>query len=482
MSGSSYTSELSEETPLLNTDRSTQNNGVAQKSDEEDADFSFSKTTKQERILIVFLALMNYLATCCFSLLAPFFPAEAARKGVSTTVTGFIFGVFEFAVFLSSPIFGNYITKIGSKFMYISGMVVAGSCAILFGVLDKSPDGIIYIVICFACRIIEALGCSAFVTAMYAIVGTVFPKGMTTVVGVLETFSGLGMMTGPAIGGALYTAGGFGTPFFVVGSIVIIFGLICAYHFPHIEDHCSKHSKSILYLLKSPLALITGLSISTGSFCLGFMDPNLAQHLSKLNLNVWQIGLMFLIAPGIYAFTAPIWGWLTDQKGYVKTMIITGNIFSAVAMLMLGPTKLISFLPFNLWFTIITLILLGLAIGFSLIPTFKALSNAATQIGMPQNMETQGMVSGLFNSCFSLGAFLGPTVGGVIVDKWGFSWGATGASGLYVLGTLLFLLYVMFSSNCRTDSEIPGDYDTVYVEVDEDRSITKSSSSKEINT
>jgi hypothetical protein len=35
---------------------------------------------------------------------------QAARKGVSTTVTGFIFGVFEFVIFLSAPIFGNYVS------------------------------------------------------------------------------------------------------------------------------------------------------------------------------------------------------------------------------------------------------------------------------------------------------------------------------------------------------------------------------------
>lgn len=37
-------------------------------------------------------------------------------------------------------------------------------------------------------------------------------------------------------------------------------------------------------------------------------------HIFQLDLNTWQIGLMFLIAPGIYAFTAPLWGWITDSK------------------------------------------------------------------------------------------------------------------------------------------------------------------------
>ncbi|XP_063433423.1 MFS-type transporter SLC18B1-like [Mytilus trossulus] len=439
--------DSSEKTPLINSDRVLQDAEEKEKSiDTNKEEFSFSRITRREKLLLLSMGLMNFFACTCFSLLAPFFPAEAARKGVSTTVTGFIFGVFEFVIFISSPIFGNYITRIGSKFMFSCGTFVTGTCAILFGVLDRCPDGIVYIVMCFCCRVVEALGCSAYVTALFAITASVFPDNVSTVFGALETFSGIGMMVGPAIGGALYTAGGFGLPFFVMGSVVILYGMFCLYLMPEVKDHHSKLSKPFYYLLKSPLALVSGFSILVGAFSLGFMDPTLAQHLSKLDLNTWQIGLMFLIAPGIYAFTAPLWGWITDSKGYVKTMIFIGNLLSVLAFLMLGPTSLIPFFPFNIWFMIISLIILGLMVGCALIPTFKGVLQGALQIGMPENMDTHGIVSGYFNSLFSLGACLGPTVGGAFVDKFGFNWGSTGVACLFLLAAFLTFLYGLPSS------------------------------------
>ena len=54
-------------------------------------------------------------------------------------------------------------------------------------VLDRCPDGTVYIVMCFCCRVVEALGCSAFVTALFAITASVFPNSVSTVVVSIES-------------------------------------------------------------------------------------------------------------------------------------------------------------------------------------------------------------------------------------------------------------------------------------------------------
>ncbi|XP_062589053.1 MFS-type transporter SLC18B1-like [Saccostrea cucullata] len=417
------------------------NNGIDTKKDEE---FSFSKIPKQRKVLLASMALVNFLSVTGFALLAPFFPAEAKKKGASQTVVGMIFGVFEFVVFLSSPVLGNYITKVGSKFMYLSGTMVGGICGILFGVLDKSPDGTVYIVMCFLCRTVEALGCSMFVTASFAIIASVFPDNVTTVFGVLETFSGLGMIAGPAVGGALYQLGGFGLPFFIVGSITVINGVLGYFLIGHIDDSPRPRSKSILFLLRNPFTWVIALSLSAGSFSLAFLDPTLALHVEKLpelKDNTALIGLVFLIGGGIYTFTAPLWGFIIDKKGYVKSMMAVGNLVGAAGYLLMGPTPLIDHLPFKLWSIILSLMLMGLGLGCAIIPTFRGLIESAKALGMEENMDTHGMVSGLFNSCFSLGAFIGPTVGGALADKLGFDWSATVCAGLITLSVILIATF-----------------------------------------
>ncbi|XP_060072215.1 MFS-type transporter SLC18B1-like [Ylistrum balloti] len=403
--------------------------------------FSFSRTPRQQKILLFAMGFVNFCACTCFSLLAPFYPTEAALKGVSETVTGFVFAVFELVIFITAPVFGNYITNIGSKFMFISGVMVCGVCAILFGLLDKCPDGNIFIVMCFLSRTVEALGASAYITASFAILSNEFPNHVATVIGLLETFSGIGLMVGPTIGSLLYEAGGYGLPFFTMGSILVVCAIISAYSMPKINDSGTPKRKSMLNLLRSPLCVITAVCIICGAYALGFFDPTYAKRLKELHLTVIQIGLMFLIGPGLYAFTAPLWGWIGDTKKLPKTLIIIGNFAMAFSFSMLGPSPLTPFFPFALWTQILGCVCLGIFLGCGLIPTFRTLLDGALQIGFEDNFVTFGMVSGLFNSCFSLGAFLGPTGGGLSVDHIHFPWAVTICCGLFFIAGSAMVIY-----------------------------------------
>lgn len=66
-------------------------------------------------------------------------------------------------------------------------------------------DSSTFTILCFVVRGMEALGASAYSTASYVFVVNAFPDSIGTVLGILETFVGLGMSVGPAIGGLLYS-------------------------------------------------------------------------------------------------------------------------------------------------------------------------------------------------------------------------------------------------------------------------------------
>lgn len=53
--------------------------------------------------------------------------------------------------------------------------------------------------------------------------------------------------------------------------------------------------------------------------------------------------------------------------------------------------------------------------------------------GFPDDMATYGLVSGLWASFFSLGAFVGPSVAGVLYDTVGFRNGTLFPVGVHVL-------------------------------------------------
>ena len=46
--------------------------------------------------------------------------------------------------------------------------------------LDESPDGVVYAVMCFLVRIVEALGAAAFLTTSFAIIANTFPDRVAT--------------------------------------------------------------------------------------------------------------------------------------------------------------------------------------------------------------------------------------------------------------------------------------------------------------
>jgi MFS family permease len=59
---------------------------------------------------LISLALVDFISFCSMSIMAPFFPREAAEKGLSETLSGFVFSFYALVMFLTSPIFGKIVS------------------------------------------------------------------------------------------------------------------------------------------------------------------------------------------------------------------------------------------------------------------------------------------------------------------------------------------------------------------------------------
>jgi len=102
------------------------------------------------------IAFADFCSAVCVSLQAPFYPAEAERKGATASQYGLVFGIFELTVFVSSPIFGKYLTRLNPKFLFNIGLFVTGICSILFGILDRVTSAEDFIGLSYMVRIVEA--------------------------------------------------------------------------------------------------------------------------------------------------------------------------------------------------------------------------------------------------------------------------------------------------------------------------------------
>ncbi|KAJ8020511.1 MFS-type transporter SLC18B1 [Holothuria leucospilota] len=285
------------------------------------------------------------------------------------------------------------------------------------------------------------------------ITANTFPDNMAQMMGILEAFSGVGFMAGPPLGGLLYSIGGYKLPFLVLGGISLATILVNVFLLPSVGVEQTQ-TGSIKNMLLIPAFYPVAIGVVVGSACLGFLDPTLSLHLSSFNLSPSLVAVAFLLIGGMYAVTSPIWGYIADKKKCTKIMMVLGYYVSTICYLLLGPSPILK-LPNDLWIVILALGLTGLSLGSALMPAFLDLFLSASWYGFPDDLSTQGVVSGLFNSLFSLGGFLGPLLGGYLVQRFDFPWASTifAAANLFVV--LLICLFSLWEYRCGKGRRLP---------------------------
>lgn len=64
---------------------------------------------RRQKVMLVVLLSLQFLALSIDTLIVPFFPTIAKTKGLNTIHTGVIFSGYEFVRFLTSPIYGSLV-------------------------------------------------------------------------------------------------------------------------------------------------------------------------------------------------------------------------------------------------------------------------------------------------------------------------------------------------------------------------------------
>ncbi|KAF2882673.1 hypothetical protein ILUMI_23497 [Ignelater luminosus] len=429
---------------------------------------SFLQTLdKSQRMTLLLLAFVDFMCFCSMSIMAPFFPREAAEKGLSDTLSGFVFSFYALIMFMMSPIVGKILPRFGTKYLFISGIFLTGACNLLFGLLEFIEDYYAFTTFCLLIRGLEALGASAFSTASYVLVVHSFPENIGSVLGILETFVGLGMSVGPAVGGMLYSVGGFDLPFFVLGVTMILVIPLTIYLLPPINDVAvSGKGQSVFKLIKVPAVAVTSLIVVVASSTWAFLDPTLEPHLRQYVLSPQQIGLIFLLFSALYGIFSPIWGWVADKVNSHWSMMVWGLAFSTVSLLMLGPCPYIPFLENSLWLDVVALCTLGITVALVLLPTFQGILKSAIAGGCEDSLPTYSLVAGVWSCMYSLGEVIGPSLGGFILEHYGFPVCSTVMAVMtFIMCIIAFIyFYCVHQNNVdgdnSSDSGISGSWNT----------------------
>jgi MFS family permease len=147
--------------------------------------------------LMISLVLVNFFANSAYSSIAPFYPKEALAKGVPEELIGFVFAGYSVSMLIMSPIAGKVMAKLGRKKVLMNGLFCEACALGCFGFLKYVNDPTAFAILTFAIRSVEGTGNACLNVSSAAIIAGTYPDKIIKLNGILQAFTGLGMVSGP---------------------------------------------------------------------------------------------------------------------------------------------------------------------------------------------------------------------------------------------------------------------------------------------
>ncbi|XP_067935471.1 MFS-type transporter SLC18B1-like isoform X2 [Watersipora subatra] len=326
---------------------------------------------------------------------------------------------------------------------------------------DKQVDTV-YLILAIILRISQAMGSSAVFTAAMTCLTISFTEQTTTILSYSETVAGLGFMSGPAFGSGLYKAGGFLLVFTGVGGMLIVTSVVIGILLPEAGGSMDTgNSKSALKLLMHNLNILLALLLTAfiGTLWASIetiLEPELR---TKYGLTQDLSALVFLILSVTYTITAPLVGKALDKLSCLNSLyvMVFGFLLHTVNFLFMGPSPMLG-IERPLWLLLLTLGILGIALGLTIVPSLDLLSfsdteseNAEGNGGMDES--SKALISGFWSSAYSFGDFFGPTFSGIVTRHGSFGLTMTYyAIGCFAVAVIIILcvFYRLFSKRCHS--------------------------------
>ena len=387
--------------------------------------------------ILIGLYTLNFFINAANSVLAPFYPNEAISKGVSTGVIGVVFSAHPICSFFFSLALGKMMKLWGRKKILTISLILQAIGLILFGAVINFDNYAVFIAISVIARGIQGIGLGAYGSIAYAYIPLLYPDAVEKKIAMMELITGLGLMLGPLLGGALYVLGGYQCPFYVLSVVFIIASPFILSKLPSDKLVVEENEKQTLRLtsfFKNRKVMMCYILMLLPNCGISFLEPTLAKHLKEYTSSDFLISLIFSIGTLTYAATIPLIN-LMDKNYNKKTALIFGTLVCSISYIFLGPYSGFG-LPSELWITILGLCIMGVGAAFCLVPSIPEFINLGSEIYPDEKEGVGDMASGLFKSAYSAGILIGPLVGGALDEKIGFA----DAEALYALVCLMVLL------------------------------------------
>lgn len=156
------------------------------------------KISKQ---VAIYLSLL--LVCCTFTLISPFYPEIAKKKGLPLWMIGVMFSLNPFAQLITSLFLGRYMVRIGRKLVVMSSFIFTSASMIMLSPIEEVELATLTILSVFA-RLLGGIGAGCVFTSITTIFVSDYPEQIQIMLGRMEAAVGVGLILGPLLGTGLY--------------------------------------------------------------------------------------------------------------------------------------------------------------------------------------------------------------------------------------------------------------------------------------
>ncbi|XP_075258024.1 MFS-type transporter SLC18B1-like isoform X5 [Convolutriloba macropyga] len=326
-------------------------------------------------------------------------------------------------------------------------------------------------------------------------------------------------MIGPSLGSALYALGGYSLPFFVCGSVELVFFVLTCIFLPNtvmesiqttnninyktlgtIEENgtgsetfensseelmpeskrkdsegnnlVKEEERGFIFLVTRPLMICATLPLLVMASCVGFIEVAVSPYLKiYFGINGDTSGYYFLLLSAMYAIGSPVFGALAD-KGHGGKVFAYSPVFASFGFFLM-------YLPLE-WkqvespfWLLVLLGVQGLTGGASFVTGQLVFERMAYVMGFDDYYKVKVMSVSLSCACYSLGRIGGPIItGGVFMEHFGYYYSCLLQSLFLIIASVIGLvvcwrhgllgkIYYMVD-DCGTDVKAPPHCTSLY--------------------
>lgn len=342
-----------------------------------------------------------------FGIVAPAIPVFAKDFGVSNFAAGAVISVFALVRFVSAPVAGRMVNRLGERTVLAVGIGIVGVSSLLAGL---SGDYLQLLVL----RGIGGFGSAMFTVSSFALLlRVVAPDQRGRATGTYQTGFLLGGIAGPAFGGPL-TAWSLRAPFFVYAATLLVAGAVATVFLA--RTSLRAHEVAAGTAGHSPTSLGDALRSAAyraavvNNFAVGWAIFGVRSSLiplfvvEGLRLGASWTGAGLVVSAVVQAITLVPAGRLVDTRGrrpFLRAGAVVA-LLAAVTMAVAGSAPLF----------LVAMALYGVGSALLGVSTSAVVGDVIGGRG--------GTPVAAFQMASDAGAFIGPLVAGALVDAASF--------------------------------------------------------------